>query len=408
MWTLSSKSVNTNSEVLKKSKLALAELFTKKEIGFYQKDILEAGLKECVDVYEKIKGTYEQVAVIGIGGSSLGAQALIQSIKPEKLEDHSIIFFDNVDAKSFYRRLEKIKDSTRTLWVVISKSGGTIETLSQTEFIEQYLQKKFSASMTDNTVVITEKKSSALNDWASINDCKILEVPKSIGGRYSVLTPVGLFPAICLGIDVKALLSGAKHALESQDDVCEILSQFCQSQQRQEWATYFFHYCDDLSYWGLWTQQLWAESLGKRHKLDSTLAEPLSVPLAARGSTDQHSVLQQIAEGNFKKFVCFLRVGESEKYGEVLNRTLFSSSLLKEKDLGALLRAEVEGTQQALSEANVNNMTLQVNSLNESSMGYLFMLMELVVSTLGIMYQIDPFNQPGVERSKVIARTILR
>jgi glucose-6-phosphate isomerase len=178
---------------------------------------------------------------------------------------------------------------------------------------------------------------------------------------------------------------------------------------RGETTTYFLSYCDDLKFWGQWLQQLWAESLGKKVTHSMLPAPAMSVPYACRGATDQHSVLQQISEGTQQKMVCFLRVKESENFGPTLNEQvlLLKEDQLRGKNLGQLLSAEASAIQQALNEAGVATLTLQTKELDEESLGYLLMTFQLTVATLGLMNNLDPFNQPGVERGKVLTRLIL-
>jgi glucose-6-phosphate isomerase len=334
--------------------------------------------------------------------------AMVEALMPEALESHKILFFDNVDAKSFFRKLEHVKNPKRTMWMLISKSGTTIETLTQAEFVDQWLAKNHKVHLADTAVVITEFRSSALYDWAQENKIPVLQVPVTVGGRFSALTPVGLFPLAMLGVDIKGLVKGAELVFKEVLLVKELTAQFSMSFERGEPTTSFFYYCDDLRYWGQWIQQLWAESLGKKQTIAKKKAPPVSVPYSCRGSTDQHSVLQQIAEGTQKKFACFLRVEEAEKFGEKLSTQLFDEkSLLTGKGLGELLMAEAIATQQALNEADVHSLTLLTEKLTPESLGFLMMLMELTVGALGTLYEINPFDQPGVERGKVLARTIL-
>jgi glucose-6-phosphate isomerase len=385
---------------------AIAQLLQSKDIGFFNLALLEKGAQDSIALAHKLIPKYEQIAILGIGGSSLGTQALVEALAPEALEAGKILFFDNVDSKSFFRKLKAC--GPKTLWVLVSKSGGTIETLSQAEYINEYLKSQGQPLLSENAVAITENKSSALFDWAGKSKIPVLEVPLSVGGRFSVLTPVGLFPAAFLGLKVNEIIAGAEKVLKEQLNIKTLVAQFLASWERGEQTTYFFHYCDDLKFWGQWTQQLWAESLGKKQTLNGSPAEPMSVPMACRGSTDQHSVLQQIAEGTQKKFVCFLRVEDSETFGQSLNSSLFSSaSEMLGKSLGQLLGAEAQATQEALAESHIQSITLRTPALTTTSMGALLFTFELVVGALGMAKNINPFDQPGVERGKVLARAIL-
>lgn len=408
MWKISHQSEKSDANILTKSGKAIEKLLLRTDIGFFNIPLLQNGMEISQEFADDLRDQFDQICVLGIGGSSLGAQAMVEALMPLALEQHKILFFDNVDAKSFFRKLENVKNPKRTMWILISKSGTTIETLTQAEFIEQWLVKNHKVHLADTAVVITEAKPSALYDWAMKNKIPVLQVPLTVGGRFSALTPVGLFPLAMLGADIKGLVVGAEKVFKDILLVKELTAQFTMSFARKEMTSYFFYYCDDLRYWGQWVQQLWAESLGKKQTLGKRPAPEMSVPYSCRGTTDQHSVLQQIAEGTQKKFACFLRVEEAESFGDKLKTQLFAEkNLVNGKGLGELLRAEALATQQALNEADVHSITLLTEKLGPESLGFLLMLMELTVAALGTVFDINPFDQPGVERGKVLTRSNL-
>ncbi len=409
MWKIEHTSKKTDSSVLPKIRHVLDELITQKKSGFVDMDLLQSGAKASQELAAQMRADYETFCILGIGGSSLGAQAVIEALAPQKLEEKKVVFFDNVDAKSFFRKLESLPNLKKTLWILISKSGGTVETLAQAEFLDLYLQEKIQIPLSKKSVVISEFKKSPLYDWAQKNQVPCLEVPQTIGGRFSVLSQVGLFLFSLLQFKNEALLKGAQKALENREMISEMASQFSMSFSRQETATYFLSYSDDLKYWGQWLQQLWAESLGKKLTIHGKPAPAMSLPYACRGASDQHSVLQQIAEGTQKKMVCLLRVHECENFGPKLKeQALLRDDDLRGKNLGELLAAEASAIQAALNEAGVETMTFSTEKLNEESVGFLLMSFQLIVATLGLFYQIDPFNQPGVERGKVLTRLLLK
>lgn len=409
MWKLSQQSATSDAPIKKHITDFLSHLLSQKKIGFVDMPLLQQGLSASRDLALSLEGQYDTYCILGIGGSSLGSQAVIEALAPEHLEQKRVIYFDNVDAKSFFRKIRMIPNLQRTLWILISKSGGTVETLAQADYLSEYLSDNHQIALHQKAVVITESKTNPLFDWAQKYNVPQLEVPLTVGGRFSVLTPVGLFIFCLLKMDVEGLLKGATNALSEKNLVSELGAQFAMSFLRGETTTYFFSYCDDLKFWGLWLQQLWAESLGKKVDLQGQPAPPMSLPYACRGAMDQHSVLQQIAEGTQKKMVCFLRVNEAENFGPTLkNHFLIRDVDLRGKNLGQLLSAEATAIQQSLNESGIQTVTLQTNTLSAESMGFLLMTFQLVVATLGQSHNIDPFNQPGVERGKVLTRQILK
>ncbi len=409
MWKIQHASHTMDSSALAQAHDHLQRLLAEKRSGFFDLELLKQGHLGAEKLALQMRKDFDTYCVLGIGGSSLGAQAVIEALAPQELEDKKVIFFDNVDAKSFFRKIHALKNVSRTLWVLVSKSGGTVETLAQADFLEQFLWEKHQIHLHQKSVVVTEFKNSPLRDWAQKHKVAQLEVPMSVGGRFSVLTPVGTFLFHLLGLNVANMLKGADLALQQKDQLATTISQFAMSLSRGETTTYFLSYCDDLKFWGQWLQQLWAESLGKKVTRNQSPAPAMSVPYACRGATDQHSVLQQISEGTQQKMVCFLRVKESESFGPMLKEQvlLLKEDQLQGKNLGQLLSAEASAIQQALNEAGVATLTLQTEKLDEESLGYLLMTFQLTVATLGLMNNMDPFDQPGVERGKVLTRLIL-
>ncbi|MCB9072063.1 MAG: glucose-6-phosphate isomerase [Bdellovibrionaceae bacterium] len=387
---------------------SFAALLAKEDIGFFNISARREELKRIVSLAHKKREKFQRIAILGIGGSSLGTISLFESLRPDWIEDHKILFFDNVDSKTFYRKLNKVNDLESVLWVLISKSGGTIETLTQAECVREFLQEKGINHFSDNCVVITEEKSNDLYNWAKGQNVEILPVPLDVGGRFSVLTAVGLFPAAFAGLDVEMLLKGAEVCIQDRDFTQNLMSEYWLALENRAHAAYFFSYCDDLKTFGMWIEQLWAESLGKKKTLDGSAATSVAMPIACRGATDQHSVLQQVAHGPQEKVVTFFRVMESESEKQPLAKTFFKATEpLLNKSIGQLLQAEAIATEQALKEENVPAFTLSTATLSEASLGYLFMTFELTVAALGMALNINPFDQPGVERGKVLARSIL-
>lgn len=399
MITLKHETVNADSE-LSRCEDGLKKLRARKDIGFLQLPARLELWKACAAQAEKVKG---RVGVLGIGGSSLGGRALMDALGSKKVE-----FFENVDGKDFWTRIEALKDIRDMHWVIISKSGSTIETLGQASFLIQHLE-NLKISWKDRFTVVTESKSNPLNNWAKSHGISILEVPVDVGGRFSVLSPVGMFPAAAAGLDIEQIRQGAEWALTQDKLITKLMAQSLKSWDRQEWISLFWVYCNNLYTSGLWIQQLWAESLAKKTDRKGKAAPRVSSPMSLVGANDQHSVLQQVAEGARDKFIWFVRVTESETAGPKLERSLFSNQpYLTGKTMGAMLAAEAQATAKALQQNNVQSLTLELDRLDAFNMGAFFMLMELVVGSLGEVLDINAFDQPGVELGKRLALDILK
>lgn len=337
--------------------------------------------------------------IVGVGGSSLGTVVI-----SEVFSAKNIHFVDNVDSLSFEALFEELKDLSKTGWLFISKSGNTIETLCALEFVEQLYYHE-GLSLGAHSAVISENKESSLTNWAKTHHAPICHVPQDVGGRFSVLSPVGMLPAVFMGLDIEKFRLGAAKALQSESLIEATMAQIMESFDRQEWITLLWSYSSRMKTFGGWFQQLWAESLAKKTTKDGKSAPRASTPVAAIGACDQHSILQQVMEGTHDKFVIFQRFEDAESGSLSLAKSQFpETSSLVHKTMGQLLKAEALATQEALNQVGVNTMTLKTKVLDEEALGFLFMFWQLVVAGLGEAMQIDAFNQPGVELGKRLAK----
>ncbi len=354
---------------------------------------------QCREIHSRFSKS-EQVVVLGIGGSSLGARALNQVLRGR------VRFFENVDAYEFFESIKTLND--RTHFIVISKSGSTLETLTQLSFLEEvFLSRNFNLSK--NCTAITEKKTSPLYNWAQKNNIPTLDIPLDLGGRFSVLSAVGLYPSLFMNAKIEDLILGGKSVSQYKDECAEFCAQMAMSLNRKEMITVFWSYSDLLKEMGLWIQQLWSESLGKSKTLKGEKAPLASTPLPLIGTNDQHSVLQQIIEGQKDKFLVFIRNLQSEQSGQRLGNTYFENiSYLKGRTLGEVLKAQYVGTQQALAKEGVSSLTLEMKDFSEKSIGLFFVFFEVCVAMLGKHHNINTYDQPGVELSKKIAVDLLK
>jgi glucose-6-phosphate isomerase len=346
---------------------------------------------------------YETLAVIGIGGSTVGTEALWNILAPAR-PAKNIVIFDNVDFVEAERRLARLNLQT-TAWYVVSKSGSTLETLAMTEWIVE-AHRRQGVAFYERAAVCTEKRKNPLSEWAEKHQIPQLEIPLDVGGRFSVLSPVGLFPLAFAGVNITELMSGAEAATKASD-IPEV-AQKCFASFAKNPITVFWFYSSVAKPLGAWIQQLWAESLGKKLNRQGKPAVQGSTPLFAVGTCDQHSILQQVAEGARDKFVIFFRSPELENHAGSLPMTEFPAfSYLKNKNTGALIRAAAEGTEQALREAGVPTHRILYPDHSARTLGYLIMWFELLVGELGELLDINAFDQPGVEGSKKITKEIL-
>lgn len=388
------------------------------EYGFY-------GLGDQAEVAAAIRRfaegagqAFDHVLVLGIGGSALGTKALMNALRPpawNELDDEARDYFprltvlENVDPATMAAALRRI-DPRRVLVNVISKSGGTAETLAQYLVVRRWLEDAVGPeAAAQHLVFTTDPVKGPLRAIAQAEGIPSLEVPPAVGGRFSVLSAVGLLPAALVGIDIEALLRGARTALAAAE-TDDLLHNAPALHAGLLWAAdrhlgarihVLMPYCDGLREYAAWYGQLWAESLGKR--VDRAGAEVFTgpTPVAALGATDQHSQVQLYMEGPFDKVVTFLRVDGGEDVpipgAQGMPEEL---AYLGGKTLGQLLRAEQEATAAALARMGRMSQVLTLPRLDAAALGELFMFHQLATGYAGVWYGVDPFDQPGVELGK--------
>jgi glucose-6-phosphate isomerase len=366
-----------------------------------------ADLKAAAKLVPDIVKYAKSVAVLGIGGSSLGGQALTQLAKPDA-RPH-VEFHDNPDPFSWAATLKRL-DLKKTHFVCISKSGGTAETLMQVLTAAEALKKVGVKSLKKHFTIITEPHQSALADFADGIGAARLDHPTGVGGRYSVLTVVGMLPALLMGLDAKKLRAGAaavldqllaaKTAADAPPAMGAALAQALSAEGKLA-TTILWPYADDLAVFGGWWRQLWAESLGK----DGKGATPVSV----LGPVDQHSQLQLFRDGPGNALFTLVSVDTKGKGLSVPRAAAKSLKLdyLAGRPMGDLIAAEFRATGQTLFKNGRPVRTVHLPQVNEFNMGSLMMHFMLEVIIMGKLMGVDPFDQPGVEEGKVLARQFL-
>lgn len=403
MWTLQTSRDLSQDDMATVQK-AYEKLFARHDIGFKDSEHIVQSIQDCRDNKEFFRNK-KKIVVIGLGGSSLGTKALCQALVPEQISQ-KIFFLDNIDSKSVDLFLEKIVNPKDWGWILCSKSGSTIEVLSLFDSCHQAIESRLQHSIIGEVAVITESRPNPLYNFAQEHKRPVLSVPLDVGGRFSVFTPVGLFPLSFLDIHSEKVLSGFRGILANKELVLQLSGQLFQSIKNGEFNFYSFAYCDRLSEWSLWLQQLWSESLAKAQTHSGNLAPIVSTYIPCRGASDQHSILQQVMEGREKKFVCFFRVASSEK-GQSLKTSIFGNDIMKGKRIGDLLRVEMMATEEAARQSGIPILQLSTEELNEESVTYLMGLWMLTVGVLGELLNINAFDQPGVESGKKITRRVL-
>lgn len=375
------------------------------EIGFFRLPENRELLKQSKDAYEAMK--HKKFFIhIGIGGSALGPDMLLKA-----LGDHSgvqFVFLNNIDPDDMKRSLAKV-NMKEALVYVVSKSGTTAETVAAMAIVMNELEECgiTKEQYKDYFVFCTDPEKGDLRKLSREWGVRTLDIPSNIGGRFSVLTPVGLFPAMFAGIDAHDLLTGAQDIQKHLSDT-KVGESFFQLglwikelHDKGVNQTVMMPYSSLLKEYSAWFTQLWAESLGKNGKG--------LTPIPAYGATDQHSQMQLFMEGPVDKVLFIIEV-ERFECDFPLKNTVDGGAfkLLSPFNLSQLMKAELEGTLTALAENKRHVVHLKIPSLKEQYLGQLILFSECLTVLLGKLLEIDPFDQPGVEAGKKYANAWLK
>ncbi len=375
-------------------------------------------VQDIIDYAEANKEWVESFVVLGIGGSALGPIAVQQAINhphwnelpKEKRGGYPKLYVvDNVDPEKLVALFDVI-DLETSLFNVISKSGGTSETMSQFMIIKDKIEKELGKdAVKKHIVATTDASKGTLRPIADEEGLKSYIIPAGVGGRFSELTPVGLLPAAMCGIDIKELLAGAAYMDELCKDTDTLknaahmygLLQYI-SMEKGKNISIVMAYADGLKFIADWYAQLWAESLGKRYDLDGKVVNAGQTPVKALGATDQHSQVQLYAEGPHDKVVLFMGVDKyrseitiPKTYGDVPNLGFLGGATHNK-----LIQTEQMATEYALYKGGQTTMTLTVPTINEFTVGQILYFFEVATGFAGELMHINAFDQPGVEEGK--------
>jgi glucose-6-phosphate isomerase len=369
-------------------------------------------LKQAEKLAKVIGKGMKTIAVLGIGGSSLGGQAL--SVLSKKSTKRAFVeFHDNPDAERWrgvLQRVDKDLDLTLTHFIAISKSGGTAETLAQVLTAEEALKKAGVRDMARHFTIITEPHKSPLADFADSIGAARLDHPEGVGGRYSVLTVVGILPALLMQLNAGALRAGAQAVLDQTLAAKKpgdapvargAALHYALSLEGRLATTILWPYADKLSVFGGWWRQLWAESLGKDGQG--------STPVAVLGPVDQHSQLQLFRDGPGNTLFTIMSIDTKGHGARVPKKRAESFGLyyLAGKTIGDLVDAEARATAQTLYKNGRPVRMIHFPKVDEFDMGALMMHFMLETIIMGRLMGVDPFDQPGVEDGKLLARKYL-
>jgi len=373
-----------------------------KEVGYYS--LPDQDTIDIIEYCKVIPKEISYIVVIGIGGSSLGAKAVYEFIKPSRVLERELYFFESTDPTNIRALLEKI-ELEKTHFLVISKSGTTIETFAVYKYVYNL------HSDIESYTFITDK-GSPLEKYAQSIRARVFYLEEGVGGRFSVLSCVGLLPLALSGVDIKELLRGAKKIKESffgngyMKDILLQKALFYAKHHAEYSINCLFAYSESLKYLCEWYVQLWGESLGKQQK-HSAFHVGLT-PIGLIGPKDQHSFLQLLMEGTRDKSVTFIKIDNFNDTMSIPDMTLThleSMDILNGLSFAKLINMQCDAVTEALLEQkNIPIDTITVPNNNECSIGMIIYYYELLTSLVGQLIDIDTYNQPGVEVGKSILK----
>ncbi|MBP7205282.1 MAG: glucose-6-phosphate isomerase [Candidatus Cloacimonetes bacterium] len=384
-----------------------------KTLGFF--DLPEYDVGPIEDFVSRVDPRFDTMVVLGIGGSALGNRALYSALKTERALPRRLFVFDNVDPVFLHEILAQI-DLDTTLFNIITKSGTTAETMAGYMILADLIRRRYPSDYTNRIIITTDRAKGFLRQVIKDEGYPSFVVPDNVGGRFSVLTDVGLLSSAFAGIDIRQLLSGAA----SMRRRCEGLDTSANPAYLNGLLHYLYMregknisvmmpYSNSLYDLADWYRQLWAESLGKRHDVKGREVFVGQTPVKALGTTDQHSQVQLYTEGPNDKVFTFLSVENFAHDFTIpdLHPDRPEVSYLGGRKLSELLNAERLATEIALTQAHRPNCNLVFPALDEFHLGEFIMMYEIQTVFTGKLLHIDPLDQPGVEAGKIATYALM-
>ncbi len=368
-------------------------LFSRSDLGFLK--ISAEDTTNLIETNCSHLKKFKQIIVIGMGGSSLGAQCLTEALASKS----KIIFWNSSDPDTLKKKFSDLSNLEEIHFLIISKSGNTIESMLISNFALGELERR-KLPFHYHVSIITEDKESPIFNLAKQHNIQIFFHPTDVGGRFSVFTIVGLLPAYLDNIDISAILKGANKALKAKNEIFQLTQSLLSPINRGDTAFVFWPYLDTFKYFTHWLQQLWAESLGKKYALNSELNAIIPIPTFCVGTKNQHSILQLFADQPENKSFLFIRLKTKKYQDEVLKNYFDATKYLDNTSLNKVFDLQALATQDSLNAKNAKTMSINIETLDEITLGYLMMLFQVSIGAISEYLQINAYDQPAVEYGK--------
>jgi len=342
----------------------------------------------------------KHIVVLGTGGSSLGARAIYEFLLPSNNYSKDLLFLETVDPLKINQSLKKV-DLKNTHFVIISKSGNTIETISLLKYLDSLV------AFEQHNATIVSEADSQLSQFAKENNIRSFQLDKNIGGRFSVFSVAGLLPLAMVGVDIENLLNGCKRVFNSFFDQGSYYkpiirkARFLVENKSRFNVNVIFSYSSSLESFNKWYVQLWAESLGK---VNINGTRQALTPVSLVGPVDQHSFLQLIIDGVRDKTITFVKISDLKDDTVIPNNDKFQSLDMNYLDglrFNDLLNQQADATIKSIEEQkDIPCDVVTISTVDEYNIAKLMFIYQLMVSAIGSFLQINTYNQPGVEGGK--------
>jgi len=384
--------IKSNDEILANLRNEL------KTIGYYS--LIDQDLSEIESYTTKINKKF--IYIIGIGGSSLGSKAIYSFLRTSRNFEKRLFFLDTIDPLriNYLLSLGSLEESQ---FIVISKSGDTVEPISILKFVDSKIR------IDKNNCTIISGKNSNLWQFAIENEIKSFQILDNVGGRFSVFSPVGLIPLAMIGVSIRSLLAGCKvvhNSFFNQEQYYDLIinkARFLVENKTRFSTNIIFSYSSVFKDFNRWFVQLWAESLGKKNVNGTRQG---LTPIGLIGPDDQHSFLQLIMDGPRDKTITFFKIDNLKDESIIPASEKFKSfnlDFLNNKSFNDLINFQADSTYEAiLREKKIPCDKITVDSVNEENIGKLMYRFLLLTSCVGSFMQINTYDQPGVELGKSI------
>lgn len=393
---------SADSKIAKDAFESIKEEMQSNRVGYYKLPKNSFATLEEAKTIET--SGFTQIVVIGIGGSSLGLKAIDAMLRPIRPDVKETLFFENSDPLTLVTLMQKVRPKEAAFFV-ISKSGTTIETISIFKTLIYHFNLKLGTKDKERIFAITDENSD-LDRFAVHYGVKRFHIPHNVGGRFSVLSAVGVVVLHCIGYDVAPILKGASTFTESffakKEQHLLDKATFYYENSKKLSINVLFSYADSLENFNKWYVQLWGESLGK---IDAHQKHVGLTPVGIIGAVDQHSFLQLIIEGVLDKTVTFVNVSNLQanlRISDVKLEHMQKCDFLNNKTFMELLNAQCKAVMQSVEERGIKSDLIVLDVVDEENIGVLIIYFELLTSLVGAMFGIDTYNQNGVELGKKI------